>query len=169
MQTVRPYREIPNPQVRDAAIQFDDAFVVLLKHPPSIGILGALHCACIAMELYLKSVSAVEIEVPDSAFPGGSYIYAKAAAPSHVLTDLLKGTPADFQAEAQRLCQADIRLGAYPSFADALAATEGLFFGSRYPFEPHSDISQVPTHVLMAILTTLRGAVDGIRHRFEPV
>src|SRR5260370_7160109 len=102
----RLFREIPNAQVLGVAGQFHDAYVLLIGQPPMSGVLlPALHSASIAMELYLKSLSAREVEVPDNLFAGGVYIHAQSPYPHHKLDDLFDQAPADAQhvIEAQRV------------------------------------------------------------------
>ena len=69
----------------------------MFHQPPGSGVLlPALHCASIALELYLKSLSAREIEKRG---PIGEwkYIYAEATAKSHKLEDLFDQAPPDIQ------------------------------------------------------------------------
>lgn len=56
--TRRPFHEIPNPQVLYSARQFRNGYLLLIRHSPAGVLLPALHCASIALELYLKSLSA---------------------------------------------------------------------------------------------------------------
>jgi hypothetical protein len=166
--TLRPIREVPNSQVLDAAKQFHAGYTHLMASLPGTGVLlPALHSACIAIELYLKSLSAIEIAIPDPAFPGAATIHAKSPATSHKFRELLNRAPKDFIDAIGTQAQTHTRLRTYKAFGDALDALEGLFMGSRYPYEPTSDISQVPTDVLDSILATLEVGIPNVGHRFE--
>ena len=150
----RPHREIPNPQVLDAAKQFRDGFSVMLAQPPLSGVLlPALHCASIALELYLKALSARDLEVPDSAFPGGAYIYAKASTQSHKLQELF---------DHARLSRH------FYTVREALEAHNAMFMASRYPFEPSSELSNVDIGALGEMLALLDTAIQTATHRWVP-
>ncbi len=156
----RDYRQVPNPQVRNAAEQFHEAYKLLASQPAFSGVLLAeLHCAFIALELYLKALSAVEIEVPDPVLEFGAYVYAESQAKHHRLQHLYDLADSRDQ---ERLDQAVAGKGSLrSSFSDARSALEAhndLFMASRYPFEPQSSLKQVE----MGRLTELLEAVEEV-------
>ena|ERR1051325_693676 len=64
-------REIPDPQVQDAAEQYDDARQLLQQQPPGSGVLlPLLNMAAVAVELFLKSLSSELVCVPVDSFEG---------------------------------------------------------------------------------------------------
>ena len=163
----RPIREIPNPQVLDAAKQFREGFLLMIAQPPCSGVLlPALHCASIALELYLKSCSAHEIEVPDSAFPGASYIYAESQARSHKLEDLFDQAPSYLRDVIEKGLEGMPRLYRFSSVRDALEAHNGVFMASRYPFEPTSDLGAVEMEALSELLQLLESSLRGASHQW---
>jgi hypothetical protein len=117
-----------------------------------------LHCAFIALELYLKSLSSKDVEIPSS--DGMSYIYAKTAAQSHRLEQLFDLAPTSFRNALDSQIASSSRLHRHGGAKDALAAHNPMFMGSRYPFEP----GQVTSGVEMYSLKELVAAVSrGIR------
>src|SRR5690242_10820623 len=82
--TPRRHHEIPNPIIVDAGSQFHAGYSLLRKAPPQSGVLlPTLQSASVAMELYLKALSAREVEVQESPLSQVVTIYAKAATRSH--------------------------------------------------------------------------------------
>jgi hypothetical protein len=164
--TERPFHEIPNSQVLDAADQFHDGYTLMMAAGAAGGVLlPALHCASIAMELYLKALSAREIEVPFEL--GGAYIYAKAPAKSHKLEDLYNEAPADFRSAIDAEIAKHIRLSKYSGGSAALAAHNAMFMSSRYPFEPQSKLDGIEMNALNELLGSLRKAIRSIPPRFD--
>jgi hypothetical protein len=165
---LRAYREVPNQQVLDAAQQFHSAYRVLAKQPPGSGVLLAeLHCAFIALELYLKSLSAGEVEVPDSVLGFGSYIYAKSATKSHRLEDLYDLLDPRDQEIINNAVGPKDRLGVFPNARSALTAHNKMFISSRYPFEPESTLDEIEMGQLTQLLEALEQALSDIPRRHE--
>jgi hypothetical protein len=86
-------REIPDPQVRDAADQFEAARRILDAQPPGAGVLCPLmNTAAVAIELYLKCLSAEKVPVD----AGGGWSRVSATAEHvHGLTTLLDKVEVD--------------------------------------------------------------------------
>jgi hypothetical protein len=149
----RPYHEIPNPQVLDAARQFRDGFRLMIQQPPFSGVLlPALQCASIALELYLKSLSAHEVEVPDAISGSVSTIHARASAKSHKLEDLFGQVSPDTQQFIEEAFSRFPRLTRSSSVGKVLEAHNEMFMASRYPFEPGSELSNVEIETLDELL-----------------
>jgi len=146
---------IPDPQVLDAADQYEDARKLLAEQPPGTGVLLPLmNVASVAVELYLKCLSAELIHVEDEQMPEASRVYAAPAltgGQGHRLVSLLDAMPPDirdslisaFDAELRPLWNKDLRA--------VLAGLEGAFTASRYPFELDSDISRYNLAHLMRL------------------
>ena len=138
----------------------------MIGQPPFSGVLlPALHCAAIALELYMKSCSAHEIEVPDSAFPGTSYIYAESPAKSHKLEDLFDRAPSHIKDMIEKGLAGMPRLYRFSSVRDALAAHNAVFTASRYPFEPMSDLAALEMEALSELLQLLDGSLCVVSHQ----
>lgn len=146
----RKRQEIPNPQIRDAADQFESARSLLhdhVLHDHGSGVLCPLmHLAAVAIELYLKCLSAEEVRTD----AGGGWSIISAAPPehTHALTKLLDKAGDDLQDELEHAWRAEPTVGAL-SFRDALGQCDGAFDTSRYPFEANRDLSKCPLVLLM--------------------
>lgn len=163
----RPFHEIPNPQVLDAAKQFRDGFQLMIEQPPFSGVLlPALHCASIALELYLKSLSAREVEVPDTSFGEGAYIHARSSVISHRLEDLFDRASPDIQQLIEKASGRFSRLSRFSGVRDALKAHNEMFMASRYPFEPGSELSGIRIETLDELLQLLDDVIRKLPHRW---
>jgi excisionase family DNA binding protein len=138
-------QEIPDPQVRDAADQFESARQLLFAHGSGV-LCPLMNSAAVAIELYLKCLSAEKVYTD----AGGGWSMISAAPPehTHVLTKLLDKVGGDLQDELDHAWRAEPTSGAL-SFRDALRQCEGAFDTSRYPFEPNSDLLKYPLQLLM--------------------
>lgn len=164
----RPFREVPNPQILDAADQFRRGYRELISMAPGTGVLlPAMHCACICIELYLKCLSAKEIEVDDEMGLGTYYIHPKAAAKSHRFARLFDETPADCQSSLAAAASTHHRLRSYGTLRAALDVIDGLFMDTRYSFEAGANISKVPLDVLTDIVASMSDGVRAVTPRFE--
>ncbi len=139
-------REIPDPQVRDAADQFETARQLLDAQPPGSGMLCPLmNNAAVAIELYLKCLSA-EKECADA--ERGWSIVSVTRQFGHGLTALLDRIEGDLKDELDRAFLAEFP-ASWGSFRAALEQCEGAFETSRYPFELGRDVSKFPMDILM--------------------
>lgn len=156
-------QEIPNAQIRDAAEQFDDAWRLLASQQPGTGLLlPILNNAAVALELFLKCLSAVVVHTPDSDFPGAAIVTAKADHMNHKLVGILDSIPADVR---KSLDAAFRRTRPGASLYDSLRQYDGLFAMSRYPFEQNKDITQYPLLPLTELCTFLREFIE----KMEPI
>jgi len=155
-------RKIPDPQVRDAADQFDDARLLLAAQPPGSGLLlPLLNNAVIALELYLKSLGAIAVYTPGPDSPGVSIVTAEAEVKGHGLIDILEIIPDDVR---QSLKQAYAARHTGRALRDDLKQYEGLFVASRYIFEKGKSPDKYPLSSLMDLCSFLRDFVS----RIEP-
>lgn len=130
-------------------------------------LLPALHCASIALELYLKSLSAHEIEEP-AALAGGAYIYAKSPSKSHKLEDLFDQAPADIQQLIDNSAMARDRLRHFGSTRKALESHNTMFMASRYSFEPSSALEGIVIEALDELLQVLDDVIRPLPRRWLP-
>ena len=161
---------IPDPQVLDAAQQYETARGILwAAAQPGTGILLPLmNTAAMAIELYLKSLSAEVVHVADEGLPGVS-VYAKPAVTNrkgHVLAGLLDELDDDIRAllEAAYAEALQPTLKQQPGLRDVLAGIDGAMVASRYPFEPDKDITKYKLDHLMRVPTFL----DEFTRNLEP-
>lgn len=128
-------QEIPDPQIRDAADQFEAARQLLESQT---GVLCPLmNTAAVAIELYLKCLSAEKVWT--DAGRGWSKVSAKPEF-GHGLVELLDKVADDLRKELDRAFQSEVTALGGPSFRAALQDCEGVFQASRYPFEQGRDI-----------------------------
>ena len=156
-------QEIPDPQVRDAADQFDDARLLLdAQPPPESGVLlPLLNNAIVALELYLLCLSAVRIHTPVSGFPGHSIVTPEAKRKGHGLVSHLKSIPGD----VRKLLEQEYKTTpAGGTLEKALRQYEGLFAASRFAFEKGKKLDKYPLLPLMDLCSFFRGFV----WRIEP-
>ena len=144
-------QEIPDPQILDAACQYGDACKLLDSQPPDVGVyLAAMNTAAIAIELYLKCLSAESIWVEDDLMPKMSRVYA-APETGHGLVSLFNTIPQEvrtslieaFDTEFGNRCNNDLR--------SVLKKFEGAFHKTRYPFEHGMDITRYNYAELMEL------------------
>jgi len=161
-QSWKSRQEIPDPQVRNAADQFESARK-LLWSPGSGLLLPLMNAAAIAIELYLKCLSAEKVHTDAG---GGWYkVSAIAAEHGHDLTKLLNKVGSDLEHDLDRQFRAEYTAFHDLSFRDALKRCEGVFEKSRYPFEPNGDLSKYPLDILMACSDFLQQFVSKLQTR----
>src|SRR2546423_582877 len=98
-------QEIPDPEVRDAADQFEKARKLLAESPPDSGLtLPLINMATVAIELYLKCLSAERVY--ESIGGGVSTVSAAPAVHSHRLTQLLDKAGPDLGKKLDRAFRA---------------------------------------------------------------
>ncbi len=155
-------REIPDPQIRDAADQYEQARKILRMQPPGTGVvLPMMNAAAMAIELYLKCLAAKVIHVPEGASPQASLVYAQASARGHQFAKMFRRIDDDIRSRMEaiyvkatdREFQHDLR-----TIEDALVAT-------RYPYEPDNDLLRVSFETLMSISEFLQNFVASLEPR----
>jgi hypothetical protein len=159
-------REIPDPQVRDAAEQYDDARQLLQQQPPGTGVLlPLLNTAAVAVELFLKSLSSKLVHVPVDSFEGLSTVHAVPEQKHHRLVELFDSIQDDVRRQLESSFASYTTGQAGTSLRDLLLQYEGLFAVSRYPFEPATNIRKYPLMPLMELSTFFRKFVADL----EPI
>jgi len=162
----RDHHDIPNPQVLDAADQFRNGFQLLAQQPPGSGVLlPALQCGAIAIELYLKSLSARAQEVPDTSMPGLVAVYAGMERPSHLFGELFDQAPADAKADIERRVTASSQLQRFAGARLVLEAAGPLFVASRYPFEAGRRIDEFGWMAFKELVVLIGDAVHALPPR----
>jgi hypothetical protein len=138
--------EIPDAQIKDAADQYESARRLLAGRDPGSGVLLPLmNVAAIAIELYLKCLSA-ELEFTAIDDDIGGYLVTAAPQRGHNLLVLLDKIPDDIRTDLESAFRT--RSGAL-ELRDALSRCDGAFAASRYPFERGADLTTYPLHLLM--------------------
>ena len=141
-------QEIPDPQVLDAANQYEEARKLLAEQPPGSGVLLPLmNTAAVAVELYLKCLSAELIHVEDEQMPEVSRLYAEPARRGHNLVALLDAMPPDVRCSLINAFRARWN----KDLQRVLTELEGVFLATRYPFECGIDITRYNLKHLMGL------------------
>lgn len=159
-------REVPNIQILETAESFHHAFEQLVRHPAEGTILPALHNAAIALELYLKSLSATEELVAREPGSDAGLLYAKTPT-NHQLADLWATARDDAKAFIQQEADQQPRLREFESVADALQHFQPAFVATRYPYEFGRDVSFIRIDVIASLLDALNHAIRRLPVRYE--
>ena len=155
-------REIPNPEIRDAADQYQQARRILGKQPPGTGILLPLmNNAAMAIEPYLKCLADEVIHVPESDELQSFEVYAQANTGGHRFTAILLAIDEDVRntMESTYVKATDREL------KHDLTTIEEALVVSRYPYEPDKDLSRISLQTLMSISEFLQSFVAGLEPR----
>ncbi len=159
-------RAIPDPQVQDAAEQYDDARQLLQQQPPGSGVLlPLLNAAAVAVELFLKSLSSELIHVQVKDFDGLSTVHAEPELKHHRLVILFDNISDNVRLQLESDFATSALGQGGTSLRDLLVMYEGLFATSRYPFESKADIRKYPLMPLMDLSAFLRRFVASM----EPI
>jgi hypothetical protein len=152
-QDAKPWRkrqEIPDAQIRDAADQYEAARKLLAAQPPFSGVLlPQMNVAAVAIELYLKCLSAELVHTPDDDFPGGFIVSTAPARKGHRLTSLFGELSDNLKQELEVTFQTERPDATGQTFLETLKRCEGAFAESRYPFENGMDVSKYLLEDLM--------------------
>ena len=144
-------QEIPDPQILDAADQYEQACRVLAGQASSV-FLPLMNVASMAVELYLKALSAEMIHVEDDLMPEVSRVYATPAIISkqgHGLVGLLNAMPDDVRTAFLAAFDAELKPTWRTDLQTVLQGLEGVLMSSRYPFEHGIDITKYnPGHLV---------------------
>ena len=147
----RKRQEIPDPEILDAAQQYESACKLLDEQPPGRGVLLPLmNTAAMAVELYLKCLSAERIWIEDDLLPEISRIHA-APKRGHSLVALLDAMPQDIRRSLIKAFGAEFGAQWDKRLQGVLTELEGVFQATRYPFEPGMDITRYDLDCLMKI------------------
>ena len=150
-------RQIPDSQILDAADQYEIACELLSAQPPRSGILlPLLNSAAIAIELYLKCLSAQRIYTADEMMPDVSLVTARATVAGHSLKAVFEAVPNDVRMQLTTRYDEQLRPALKNEFLAELEAIEGAFQTSRYPFERDRDVRGYRPQPLVSIAKFLR-------------
>lgn len=156
--------KIPDPQVRDAAEQYDDARKLLRQQPRGFGVLlPLLNTAAVAVELFLKSLSSKLVHTPSGNVEGMSIVHAIPEMKHHRLAELLDNIQDDVRTKLESSFADYMTDQAGTTLRDSLIPYEGLFAVSRYPFEPATDVGKYPLDLLMELSAFLRTFVANLK------
>ena len=160
-------REVPNPLVKDVADQYEQARLILSRHPHGTGVLlPTMNAAVMAIELYLKCLSAEVIHVPEEepvkTDEVKSYrVYAQAKAGRHDFKRILCGIEDDIQ----RQLKASYEAKTNRKLQDDLLPIGDALTKSRYPYEHCMDPTDVDFRALMLLSPFLRSFVNNLEPR----
>jgi DNA polymerase len=159
-------QEIPDPQILDAADQYERARQLLATNPPGTGVLLPLmNAAAVAIELYLKCLSAELVHVRDESAGDVSRVYARPAitgSKGHRLVDLFDALPEDLRLPLVATFEAELRSKLGIGLRLLLSRLEGAFMSTRYPFESGIDISRYELGHLMNLSQFLQRFVHAL-------
>lgn len=152
-------QEIPDPQVRDAADQYEAAHRLLEAQPHGSGVLlPSINTAAVAIELYLKSLSARKVYSPSCGPAAGYTVHADPALrgrDGHRLQALLEEVPEDIRSDVE----AAFARATTGVLREALGRCEQSFVVSRFPFEGGSCVSQLDLSVLRQVVRFLHNFI----------
>jgi hypothetical protein len=135
-------QEIPDPQIKDAADQFEQARRILNSPGQQGVLLPLLNNASMAVELYLKSLCAA------TPAPGSEWSKVNPVPPrKHLLERLFDAIPIDHRERLEN----DFRERNSFELREMLRSYEGLFQESRYAFEKEYDVQRYPLGPLMIL------------------
>lgn len=162
-------RQVPNAQIRDCADSFKAAWDLLKIQPPGFGyILPQINSGSIAIELYLKSLSAYVVHTPEpsindegrwalvtlnedvdelavvmesTSFDGLALVTAEPKLPVHGLRKLFNEIDSDIQKNL-KLAYSKNFPTSQRSLPDTLNSFEGAQLESRYSFQGEYDIGK---------------------------
>lgn len=155
-------QEIPDPQILGAASQYAQACRVLV---PQTGVLLPLmNVAVMAVELYLKALSAEMIHVKDELMPDVSRVYAEPRH-GHELVPLLDVIPDDVRTELFDAFEAELGRTWGVDLGNVLKEFDGALISSRYPFEYGVDITEYNSGRLVRMVEFLSRFVERLLPR----
>jgi hypothetical protein len=133
-------QEIPDPQVKDAANQYEASRKFLENQPPGSGVLlPLLNVSAIAIELYLKCLSSEKVYEPTGDSVGSSIIHAKPLR-GHDLKRQFGFIPNEIKVAIDQEFKKTST--AITDFESMLERCEGVYAASRYPFEEGNEIPE---------------------------
>jgi hypothetical protein len=148
-------QEIPNPQILAAADQYEEARKLLAKHSQDKDVLLPLmNTATVAVELYLKCLSAERIHVEYEGIPDVSRVYAQPSISNingHKLRPLLEAVPENIQDSLIDTFNLEFSDLWNQNLQMVLTELDGAFQATRYPFECGTDITSYNFEYLMML------------------
>lgn len=161
-------REIPDMQIRDAADQYETARQLLAAQPPGLGILLPLmNVSVMAIELYLKCLSAKKVYIPithDLETHSINRVYSEPIVGGHVLTNIFSGIPDDIRDELARTYERTMTMPS-GTFCTTLAQFENALMTTRYPYEEKAELSNIDLNGLMSLSSFLKEFVASLEPR----
>lgn len=155
-------REIPNPQIKDAADQYEKARQILSTQPPGTGVLlPMMNAAAMAIELYLKCLAGEVIFAPEGDDPKSSVVCAQTSTREHEFSKIFCKIDEDLrcQMRSSYLKTAGGELNQH------LSTIEDAFVVSHYPYEPDKNLSRASLQILASISKFLRNFVASLESR----
>ena len=158
----RSRREIPNPQIRDAADQYEQARLILSRQPPGTGvILPRINAAAMAIELYLKCLAGEVVHVPEGDDLQSTVVHAQASTGGHKFTRIFCEIEEDVRCQMESTYVKNTN----GELRHDLDTIEDAFVVSRYPYEPDMDLSRISLQTLASIAEFLQNFVASLEPR----
>ena len=155
----RSRREIPNPQIKGAADQYEQARLLLSTQPPGTGILLPLmNVAAMAIELYLKSLAGEVIHLPESDDLQSYVVYAQENKGSHSFGDILSLLDENLRCDMESTYVNETRR----QLEDDFSAIESALVVTRYPYEPDMDLESISLKTLRSLTEIICSCAEGI-------
>ena len=161
-----PEIEIPNPQIADAAYQYEEVARLLLRQLPQHNcVLPLLTIAAFAVELFLKSLNAktVYISLEEELGEGAYRLSAKPIAQGHRLKQLFDKLPDDIKSRLEVFCNSSAIGRRFATIGSALEQFNGMFVDSRYIFEQGKTLGNSSIEGLVDLASFFREFVDQVR------
>lgn len=153
--------EVPDPQVFDAAIQYDKARQILdgeLLFP-------FLNVSAMAIELFLKSLASKRVEFSVDDVSGINRIHAQPLEKHHRLEELFDAIDSEIARELEMAFQQPKQALGGLSLRGVLRDLEQLLLRSRYPFEQGKPITDYDLRSLRAMCDFLRNTILAMEPR----
>jgi hypothetical protein len=157
-------KSIPDPQVKDVADQFFGAAEYLWAKPPGSGVLiPAIVNSVLAIELYLKSLTAYSVIKNLDDYGGGVQGGVVTAEPEklvHKLTEIFNAMEESIKKEFEdRYVKSNI-FRSNSRFSNRLRAYDNVFVKVRYVFEDSSVFKSVDINELQQLMRLTRDVVE---------
>lgn len=165
-------QEIPNYQVKDSADQYMEAWNILNKLPPSSGVLlPLLNTGVVAIELYLKCMSSLNVYTPLGAEKEISLLNVKPLHSGHELKNIFSKVPEEYRCEIKKRYANSYKQDHFSAkqeirdFDNDISNLEGAFMQSRYPYEKGFDITSFDIEKLEGLCFFLSSFVSGLQNK----
>jgi len=159
-------KRVPDPQVKDVADQFFDAAKILWAKPPGSGVvIPAIVNSVLAIELYLKSLTAYSV-IKDLKDYGrgvlGGTVTATPRKRVHKLTEIFSVLEEPIKNEFENKYKESSLFKSNSRFEDCLSSYNEVFVKVRYVFEDSSAFKDVNINELEQLMTLTKNAVESL-------
>ncbi len=156
-------QEIPDPQVKDAAEQYINAWNELYKLPLGSGVLlPMMNIATVAIELYLKCLCSEQVFTPVDSVDRINIVTAKPQKRGHDFIKIFKKIPEAYRCELTKQYNSFFENDSR-NFEHVISELEGAFMQSRYPYEADCDVSRFNLQDLSKLCEFLSDFVSNLQ------